>query len=312
MVEHLPPIKGPSAADKVKDATRKMMDSTRSSLTSLKSSISDRFAKNEEQLDDPQGEIPVVHATDDSLKSEIPTEEQEEEEKQEEEKQEEELDISKDSPIDEIQELKVLLSDAVDVMQYQSERIKELQSSVDNMELTSIDAIDNTSKEVHHDRPDTLGKDLNMTLNEGLTLMGISLLWLVALIGADQFVTLKGWMLGEVWPADLLTWSLGAGLWSFHILHRLHQAKTLLSMPMGMRIQTSIGVALAAGTALMLTAEEFGTVTNIWAYGSVFAFLVLLISGFGGAFSRAFSRRFGKKDDAEDDDSTDDSKSTES
>lgn len=307
MVEHLSPIKGPSPADRVKDATRKMMDSTKSRLTSLKSSVSDRFAKNEEEVNDPQGDIPVEHILDGPQESEISIDEQGPEVEEEEEVTENE-----DSHEMQIQELKVLLSDAVDVMQYQSERIKELQGSIDGMEAPSNDAIDSTTRNLSQNRPDTLGKDLNMTLNEGLTLMGISLLWLVALIGADQFVTLKEWMLGDVWPADLLTWSLGAGLWSFHILHRLHQAKTLLSMPMGMRIQTSIGVALAAGTALMLTAEEFGTVTNIWAYGSVFALLVLLISGFGGAFSRAFSRRFGKDDETENDETSNDSQSDES
>ena len=306
MVEHLSPIKGPSPADRVKDATRKMMDSTRSRLTSLKSSVSDRFAKNEEEVNDPQGDIPVEHILVGPQESEISID------KQGPEVEEEEATENEDSPEAQIQELKVLLSDAVDVMQYQSERIKELQGSIDGMEAPSNDAIDSTTRNLSQNRPDTLGKDLNMTLNEGLTLMGISLLWLVALIGADQFVTLKGWMLGDVWPADLLTWSLGAGLWSFHILHRLHQAKTLLSMPMGMRIQTSIGVALAAGTALMLTAEEFGTVTNIWAYGSVFALLVLLISGFGGAFSRAFSRRFGKADETKDDETSTDSQSDDS
>lgn len=308
MVEHLPPIKGPSAADKVKDATRRMMEVTKARLSSLKES----FSKDDEQ-EDEQGEIPVEH---------IESEKVEELEK-EEEKVDEEVDESDEStPIEEnvddetdtssddeenyesesekpdsdelemedprIAEFRILLSDAVDVMQYQSEKIKQLQSSIEELENNSED-----SKIEQNERPNSLGRDLNMTLNEGMTLMGISLLWLVALIGADKYVTNNEWMIGGVWPADLLTWSLGAGFWSQHILHRLNQARTLLSMPLGMRIQTSIGVALAAGTALMLTAEEFSTVTNIWAYGSIIALIVLFISGFGGAFSRAFSRKFG-------------------
>jgi len=289
MVEHLPPIKGPSAADKVKDATRKMMESTKTRLTSLKSSVSERFSKTDEDEDGPQGEIPVEHVENENTETETTDEVDTSED-------EEVVEGDDESDQEEIHELKILLSDAVDVMQFQSERIKELQNSIDTLQSTADNAIEREPKRTYGERPETLGKDLNMTLNEGLTLMGISLLWLVALIGADQFVTQKAWMVGDVWPADLLTWSMGAGFWSFHILHRLHQAKTLLSMPVGMRIQTSIGVALAAGTALMLTAEEFGTVTNIWAYGSVFALLVLLVSGFGGAFSRAFSRRFSKGD----------------
>jgi hypothetical protein len=72
----------------------------------------------------------------------------------------------------------------------------------------------------------------------------------------------------------------------------LKKAKTILAMPLGMRIQTGIGVSLAVGTALMLSKEEFRTVTNIWAYGSIFALLVLFVSGFGGAFKRALVRRF--------------------
>ncbi|MCS5536751.1 MAG: hypothetical protein NZ770_01475, partial [Candidatus Poseidoniaceae archaeon] len=174
MVEHLSPIKGPSPADRVKDATRKMMDSTRSRLTSLKSSVSDRFAKNEEEVNDPQGDIPVEHILDGPQESEISIDEQGPE------VEEEEVIENEDSHEVQIQELKVLLSDAVDVMQYQSERIKELQGSIDGMEAPSNDAIDSTTRNLSQNRPDTLGKDLNMTLNEGLTLMGISLLWLVA------------------------------------------------------------------------------------------------------------------------------------
>lgn len=332
MVEHLPPIKGPSAADKVKDATRRMMDATKARLSSLKES----FSKEEVGQEDEQGDIPVEHIEPESVDedSEIPEDDEVAEvsdevgENTESEIQKEDVpeieesnsgdedddseveesdsgDEDDDSEIDELEneeqepedpklaEFRILLSDAVDVMQYQSDKIKELQSSIEELEKPSED--NDSGKLV---RPNSLGKDLNMTLNEGMTLIGISLLWLVALIGADRYVTNNGWMIGGVWPADLFSWGAGAGLWSFHILHRLHQARTLLSMPLGMRIQTSIGVALAAGTALMLTTEEFSTVTNIWAYGSIIALIVLFISGFGGAFSRAFSRKFGKGDDS--------------
>lgn len=306
MVEHLPPIKGPSAADKVKDATRRMMEVTKARLSSLKES----FSKDDEQ-EDEQGEIPVEHIESDSVEDLEKKEEKVEEEVDEsnesppiEENLDDESDLSTDDEENsepeeqesddfemedpQIVEFRNLLSDAVDVMQYQSDKIKQLQSSINELENAS-----ENRKDEQIERPNSLGRDLNMTLNEGMTLMGISLLWLVALIGADKYVTNNEWMIGGVWPADLLTWSLGAGFWSQHILHRLNQAKTLLSMPLGMRIQTSIGVALAAGTALMLTAEEFSTVTNIWAYGSIIALIVLFISGFGGAFSRAFSRKFG-------------------
>ena len=313
MVEHLPPIKGPTAADKVKDATRRMMEATKARLSSLKES----FSKEEvEEQEDEQGNIPVEHiepesADEDSEILEVDevsevSDEVEENTESEIQNEEETPEIEESDSSEEIDELeneepedpklaefRILLSDAVDVMQYQNERIKELQSSIEELEKPSEE--NDSGKLV---RPNSLGKDLNMTLNEGMTLIGISLLWLVALIGADKYVTNNGWMIGGVWPADLFSWGAGAGLWSFHILHRLNRARTLLSMPLGMRIQTSIGVALAAGTALMLTTEEFSTVTNIWAYGSIIALIVLFISGFGGAFSRAYSRKFGKGDDS--------------
>ena len=294
MVEHLPPIKGPSAADKVKDATRRMMEATKARLSSLKES----FSKEEEvEQEDEQGNIPVEHIKPESADEESEIQNEEETPEIENSNSSEEIDDleneEQESDDPKLAEFRILLSDAVDVMQYQSEKIKELQSSIEELEKPSEEK--DSGKLV---RPNSLGKDLNMTLNEGMTLIGISLLWLVALIGADKYITNNGWMIGAAWPADLFTWGAGAGLWSFHILHRLHRARTLLSMPLGMRIQTSIGVALAAGTALMLTTEEFSTVTNIWAYGSIIALIVLFISGFGGAFSRAFSRKFGKGDDS--------------
>jgi len=284
-----------------------MMEATKARLSSLKES----FSKEEMEQEDEQGNIPVEHIEPESTDEESEIIEGDEvaeisdevEENAESEIQNEESNSSEEingleneeqeSEDPKLTEFRILLSDAVDVMQYQSEKIKELQSSIEELEKPSEE--NDSGKLV---RPNSLGKDLNMTLNEGMTLIGISLLWLVALIGADKYVTNNGWMIGGAWPADLFTWGAGAGLWSFHILHRLHRARTLLSMPLGMRIQTSIGVALAAGTALMLTTEEFSTVTNIWAYGSIIALIVLFISGFGGAFSRAFSRKFGKGDDS--------------
>jgi hypothetical protein len=277
-------------------ATKKMASSTKVKMASLREALAEKFASEEKE--DDQGVIPIEEPSTDEENSESQKAEQEQKQEQEldesdeveqneEEIQEEEEEHQEEG--EELQEeeceLQALLVEASDMLRSQSRELDGLRSKLEILEQPQGDGKED-------DHQSSLGRDLHLTFTDGMTLMGISLLWLVALVGADQYLSAQTWMIGGSLPTDLVSWSIGSGLWSFHVLHQLKKAKTILAMPLGMRIQTGIGVSLAVGTALMLSKEEFRTVTNIWAYGSIFALLVLFVSGFGGAFKRALVRRF--------------------
>ena len=284
MVEHLPPP--PSAAEKMVKATKKMASSTKVKMASLREALAEKFTSDGKE-EEAQGDIPIEEPSTDEENSESQKVEQEQElDESEEVGQNEEENSEEGEELQEEEcELQALLVEASDMLRTQSRELDGLRSKLGTLEQSQGD-------EKEDDPKSSLGRDLHLTFTDGMTLMGISLLWLVALVGADQYLSAQTWMIGGSLPTDLVSWSIGSGLWSFHVLHQLKKAKTILAMPLGMRIQTGIGVSLAVGTALMLSKEEFRTVTNIWAYGSIFALLVLLVSGFGGAFKRALVRRF--------------------
>ena len=111
-------------------------------------------------------------------------------------------------------------------------------------------------------------------MSEMLHILGASLLWIVALIGMDQFVTEKGLMLTSAYPADLLLWSIGSFSWIMYLLHRLE--KSGLKMPLLIRTQTSLAVGITTLMGLMMNDDSMTTVSNIWTWGTILAIALLL------------------------------------
>ena len=60
-------------------------------------------------------------------------------------------------------------------------------------------------------------------------------------------------------------------------------------MPLGMRLQTSIGIGLATELAILLTSET-QAITNIWGWIAMVALTVTLLSGLLRGLGSSFSR----------------------
>ena len=110
-------------------------------------------------------------------------------------------------------------------------------------------------------------------------LLGFSVIWLSLLIGSTLYIESMNLVLGD-YSADLFVWSIGTMIWSLVLLQRLEAFRTILAMPLGMRIQTSIGIGLVTAMALLLTKEEFAAIGNVWGWTSTIALSALLLSGF--------------------------------
>ena len=207
MVEHLPPIKGPSAADKVKDATRKLKKSTLGKMNSLRNVLSERFSKDVELDKQEQGDIDIEISTDEFI-------------------DDKQLEIDSNLHNDVVDEdfsepeddqesiLRDLLEEAVELIIIQKEEIHELKSDLALLrfeQLSSDTEPEESESKKKRVRPLSLGLDLKMTATEGISLMGLSLLWLIVLVGTDQALSMKGWMINGVLPVDLVTWSIEQG-----------------------------------------------------------------------------------------------------
>ena len=134
-------------------------------------------------------------------------------------------------------------------------------------------------------------------MGEMLHILGASLLWIVALVGLDKFVTKHELMLTPVYPADLLLWSLGSFSWMMYLLFRL--GKSGLKMPLLIRTQASLAVGITTLMALMLNDDSMSTVSNVWTWGTILAIALLLGSSMMATAWRLTKRLVGVRDTVE-------------
>ena len=143
---------------------------------------------------------------------------------------------------------------------------------------------------------ESLTVELSRSMNDILQTLGISVIIAGILVGIDFYLESNPMSIGPI-SAELLTWPVGTGVWSYFILHRLAKSRTLLSMPLGMRLQTSVGVGLATELALLLSSETVA-ITNIWGWTGVVALTAMLLSGLVRGLAGTLSRLF-KLNDSE-------------
>ena len=143
--------------------------------------------------------------------------------------------------------------------------------------------------------PDNKGlkKELSKTINDVIQTLLFSVIWAGFLAYLYSFTQTNPVDIGGL-SLELFIWPVGTGIWGFYILHRLARSRTFLSMPLGMRLQTSIGIGLATELAILLTSET-QAITNIWGWIAMVALTVTLLSGMlrglGSSFSRLLSFR---------------------
>lgn len=111
-------------------------------------------------------------------------------------------------------------------------------------------------------------------MGEMLHILGASLVWLVALVGLDQYTTEKELMLSPAYPADLLLWSVGSFTWVMYLLFRL--GKSGIRMPLLIRVQASLAVGITTLMGLMMNDDSMTTVSSVWTWGTILAIALLL------------------------------------
>ena len=121
-------------------------------------------------------------------------------------------------------------------------------------------------------KPNVIGTSAAM--GEMLHILGASLVWLVALVGLDQYTTEKELMLSPAYPADLLLWSIGSFTWIMYLLFRL--GKSGIRMPLLIRVQASLAVGITTLMGLMMNDDSMSTVSSVWTWGTILAIALLL------------------------------------
>ena len=164
------------------------------------------------------------------------------------------------------------------------EEMQRLSSRVDTLERRQRNSVKQSNNQLVSSEEYSLEQETtnevkqmigtSEAMGEMLHILGASLLWIVALVGMDQFATDKQLMLTEAYPADLLLWSVGSFTWVMYLLHRL--GKSGLKMPLLIRVQASLAVGITTLMGLMLNDDSMTTVSNVWTWGTILAIALLL------------------------------------
>ena len=140
---------------------------------------------------------------------------------------------------------------------------------------------------------ESLTVELSKSLNDIMATLSVTIVFAALLVGAEYYLNNNPQKIGE-FSIELLIWPIGTALWSFYILNKLAITGTFLKMPIGMRIQTAIGVGLATELALILATDTV-VITNIWGWTAAVALTSILLSGIlrgmGGSFYKLFNKK---------------------
>lgn len=158
-----------------------------------------------------------------------------------------------------------------------TQKLLETENSLEKLKILTSDLKSRKDKKPLQEQG--LRESLGTSLSEIVMLLGFSVIWLSLLIGSTLYIESMNLVLGD-YSADLFVWSIGTMIWSLVLLQRLEAFRTILAMPLGMRIQTSIGIGLVTAMSLLLTKEEFAAIGNVWGWTSTIALSALLLSGF--------------------------------
>ena len=134
--------------------------------------------------------------------------------------------------------------------------------------------------------------EVSNSLNDIMSVLSVTIVFAALLVGVEYYLNSNPQKIGEI-SIEFLIWPIGTAIWSFYILNKLAKARTFLKMPLGMRIQTAIGVGLATELALILSTDT-AIVTNIWGWTAIVALTTILLSGFLKGIIGSFYSKFRK------------------
>ena len=250
-----------STGNKLAELSRKVSDSTKMAVgnanESIKNAISEnkqkRDAKKQKKLEDARKELSKEGLLDD-VPSMVTLPEFEQE---------------RMSIVSEQNDNLVLV---LEEMQRLSERVDSLEKRNRSLQ-NSTKRTDKKSK-----KNDNIASEATTSpvMSEVIHLLGASLIWIVALFGADKYITDRELLLLESYPAEIPIWGIGATTWSLYLLYRIGKKSPTLMLPGLLRFQASLAVGITTTIGIMINDDSTSTVSSVWTWGTIIAIGLLL------------------------------------
>ena len=159
------------------------------------------------------------------------------------------------------------------------EEMQRLSERVDSLEKRNR-SIQVTSKKNNKKSKDSIEAENNEStspvMSEVIHLLGASLIWIVALFGADKYITERELLILESYPAEIPIWGIGATTWSLYLLYRIGKKSPTLRLPGLLRFQASLAVGITTTIGIMINDDSTSTVSSVWTWGTIIAIGLLL------------------------------------
>ena len=157
-------------------------------------------------------------------------------------------------------------------MQRLSERVDSLEKKNRNL-MASDKKINKKSKKTERSENED---STSPVMSEVIHLLGASLIWIIALFGADKYITDRGLMILESYPAEIPLWGIGATTWSLYLLYRIGKKSPTLMLSRLLRFQASLAVGITTTIGIMINDDSTSTVSSVWTWGTIIAIGLLL------------------------------------
>tara|TARA_B100000900_G_scaffold66190_1_gene51351 strand:- start:1803 stop:2663 length:861 start_codon:yes stop_codon:yes gene_type:complete len=250
-----------ATGNKLAELSKKVSDSTKTAVgnanESIKNAISEnkqkRDAKKQKKLEDARIELTSEGLFDD-VPSMVTLPEFEDE---------------RMSIVSEQNENLVLV---LEEMQRLSERVDSLEKRNRSSQVTSKKNIMKSNDSIDPEN----NESTSPVMSEVIHLLGASLIWIVALFGADKYITERELLILESYPAEIPIWGIGATTWSLYLLYRIGKKSPTLRLPGLLRFQASLAVGITTTIGIMINDDSTSTVSSVWTWGTIIAIGLLL------------------------------------
>ena len=250
-----------ATGNKLAELSKKVSDSTKTAVgnanESIKNAISEnkqkRDAKKQKKLEDARIELTSEGLFDD-VPSMVTLPEFEDE---------------RMSIVSEQNENLVLV---LEEMQRLSERVDSLEKRNRSSQVTSKKNIKKSKDSIDPEN----NESTSPVMSEVIHLLGASLIWIVALFGADKYITERELLILESYPAEIPIWGIGATTWSLYLLYRIGKKSPTLKLPGLLRFQASLAVGITTTIGIMINDDSTSTVSSVWTWGTIIAIGLLL------------------------------------
>ena len=250
-----------ATGNKLAELSRKVSDSTKMAVgnanESIKNSISEnkqkRDAKKQKKLEDARKEL-----SKEGLLNDVP---------------------SMVTLPEFEQERMSIVSEQNDNLVLVLEEMQRLSERVDSLEKRNRSLQNSTKRtDKKSKKNDNIASEATTSpvMSEVIHLLGASLIWIVALFGADKYITDRELMLLESYPAEIPIWGIGATTWSLYLLYRIGKKSPTLMLPGLLRFQASLAVGITTTIGIMINDDSTSTVSSVWTWGTIIAIGLLL------------------------------------